>query len=69
MRDGVAYTLRLKKLLDDHNEPIPEGIIINSEMFESVEHQYPAICRLGLIFGVKTRMAPICGINVYKGDK
>lgn len=69
MRDGIAYIQRLKYLLERDEQPLPEGIIVSEEMFEAIEHEYPAICRFSEIFGMKTRMATMDGIKVYRGMK
>lgn len=71
MRDGLAYVLRLKQLLKQNNEPLPVGIIVTEEMFESIKREYPAVCRFGEIFGCEIGMATVHGIKVYceKGVK
>ena len=67
MRDGIAYVLRLKYLLERDEQPLPEGIVVTQEMFESIEHEYPAVCRFSGIFGMKMQMAAVKGIKVYRG--
>lgn len=67
MRNGIAYIQRLKYLLDRDEQPLPEGIVVNQEMFEDIEHEYPAVCRFSEIFGMKMQMATVKGIKVYRG--
>ena len=67
MRDGIAYVLRLQYLLERDNQPLPKGIVVSHEMFESIEHMYPAVCRFSEIFGMKMQMATVFGIKVYRG--
>lgn len=69
MRDGIAYVLRLKYLLERDEQPLPEGIVVSQEMFEAIEHEYPAVCRFSEIFGMKMQMATVKGIKVYRGMK
>lgn len=69
MRDGVAYIQHLVCILERDNEPLPEGIVVSQEMFEGIEHMYPAVCRFSEIFGMKMQMAPVKGIKVYRGMK
>ena len=69
MRDGIAYVLRLKYLLERDEQPLPDGIVVSQEMFEAIEHGYPAVCRFSEIFGMKMHMATVKGIKVYRGVK
>ena len=69
VRNGVAYIQHLVCILESNNEPLPEGIVVSHEMFESIEHMYPAVCRFSEIFGMKMQMATVFGIKVYRGEK
>ncbi len=59
--DGVAYVFNLIRLLDTNNLPRPVGLVLSEEMFNDLEHAYPAL--------VDRKMAWFNGIKIYRDEE
>lgn len=77
MQDGVAYIYNLKRVLKENNMPLPEGVIVTDEMFDQIEHAFPALVvdrdytggfTSSLQAGRGTK-AKLMGIVVIRGNK
>lgn len=69
MRDGIAYVLRLKHLLERDEQPLPEGIVVSQEMFDSIKRSFEALCHYRASASLPSGVIEFYGIKVYRGMK
>ena len=69
MRDGIAYVLRLKYLLEVDNQPLPEGIVVTQEMFDGIKRSFEALCHYSASASLPGGVIEFYGIKVYRGAK
>ena len=69
MRDGIAYVLRLKYLLERDNQPLPEGVVVTQEMFDGIKRFFGALCHYPASASLHGGVIEFYGIKVYRGMK
>lgn len=77
MQNGIAYLLNLQRVLELNNIPFPEAITVTDEMFNSIEHAYPALVidhEYERVNGegfraTKGTVIKFHGMKIYRGSK